>query len=536
MLFNSLTFILLFLPTALIVYYGFAFLDHRWARVWLVSVSVLFYAWWTTSLVFLLIGSVAFNFLGGFLILRAQSRELIQNFLLAVAICGNLFLLFYYKYLFALLNWLGFHGLFPFSQPYSIVLPLGISFFTFTQIGYLVDCKGGVVTTNRLLDYCLFVTFFPHLIAGPILHHREMMPQFADPKTYRFRWDNFSIGMTLFIIGLAKKVIFADQLSSPAGDAFNNTSGLPFFAAWDGILCYSLQLYFDFSGYSDMAIGLALLFGLRFPANFNSPYRAASIIDFWQRWHMTLTRYLTLYLYTPMALAVSRWRIARGHSVSRQAISTPGGFLSLIALPTLLTMSLAGIWHGAGLQFLIFGLLHGIYIIINHAWRSFGPRLSKTHVSSGLRIGTNLVKIGLTYFAVLVAQVFFRAPSVHDALRFLRGMAGRYGLFNHMSLPQGLPSTTSGSLLGFLHATGLHGEGILHLAFVCALFLIVWTMPDSLQLMNRYQPTLSRLPSLTSPIPLEWRPNLAWGIAFGLVATIALLEITGMTEFLYFRF
>jgi alginate O-acetyltransferase complex protein AlgI len=535
MLFNSLTFILIFLPVALLVYYGFASWNPRWARLWLVAVSVLFYTWWTASLVFLLCGSVVFNFLSGFLILRARGRDSLQGLLLGLAISGNLLLLFYYKYFFGLLNWFGLHGLIQLSHPYSMILPLGISFFTFTQIGYLVDCKGGVVTSNRPLDYGLFVTFFPHLIAGPILHHREMMPQFADPKTYRFQWRNLAVGMTLFVMGLAKKVVIADQLSSAAGDAFGRPGGLAFFPAWDGALSYSLQLYFDFSGYSDMAIGLALLFGLRFPANFDSPYRAASIIDFWQRWHMTLTRYLTLYLYTPMALWVSRWRVARGKSVSRQAISTPGGFLSLIAFPTLFTMILAGVWHGAGMQFLIFGLLHGIYIIINHAWRSFGPRVSKDPPHPVLRVAADLGKIALTYFAVVVAQVFFRAASVGDALRLLHGMAGGYGLFGHAAGAENSSSAAPGSLLGFLHGTGFRGSDIFHAAFVCGLFVVVWIMPNSLQMLDRYEPTLSRLAS-TSLIKLEWRPNVAWGIVFGLVATLALLEITGMSEFLYFRF
>ncbi len=521
MLFNSLTFILVFVPVALLGFYALSLLGARWAGVWLVAVSFVFYTWWASSLVFLLGGSIAFNFLCGALILKTQAREKLQTLVLTLGITGDLLVIIYYKYFFATLNWLGLHHIFSLPHPYTMILPLGISFFTFTQIGYLVDCKGGIVKSNRLLDYCLFVTFFPHLIAGPILHHREMMPQFADPETYRFRWRNFGVGLTLFVIGLTKKVLIADHFIGAVRDAFNSVQGLPAVSAWDGALSYSLQLYFDFSGYSDMACGLALLFGLRFPANFNSPYRAASIIEFWQRWHMTLTRYLTLYLYNPVALWISRRRLAKGKSVSRKAISTPGGFLALIAFPTFYTMILAGIWHGAGLQFLIFGLLHGFYITVNHAWRSFGPRVPETPPHPVLRIAATLGKVALTYLAVLVAQIFFRSPSVHEAFRLLLGMTGHYGVVDHS---ESAPLWTGSWYMIIKHEIGL-----------CALFVIVWTMPNSLQLLNKFEPTLSDIRP-DSLFAFEWKPTLMWSVIVGVTATIALLAATGLTEFLYFRF
>ena len=366
-----------------------------------------------------------------------------------------------------------------------------------------------MVKENRLLDYCVFVTFFPHLIAGPILHHREMMPQFASPVTFRFRWENMAVGFTLFTIGLAKKVLIADNLIWNINLAFG--AGKPgLLAAWDGALSYSLQLYFDFSGYSDMACGLAILFGMRFPANFNSPYRAESIIDFWQRWHMTLTRYLTLYLYNPVALGVSRRRLAQGKSVSRKAIATPSGFLSMIAFPTYYTMALAGIWHGAGLTFLIFGLLHATYLTINHAWRSFGPRIIDRVMHPVIAFLVTCGKIALTYLAVVVAQVVFRSPSVHEAGSFLAGMAGMHGF------------------------SGYQG-GHTHLVVLMALFLIVWTMPNSLQILDRFKPTLTEIKT-TSLISFSFRPTIAWGIAAGALAAVLLLVMNGTTEFLYFRF
>ena len=510
MLFNSLSFILVFLPVALVGFYGLGLWSNRWAAAWLVAMSLLFYSWWSPSLVLLIAASITFNFTSGAFILKTQPRPNLQSLLLALAISGDLLLLFYYKYFFSLLNWLDFHGLIQLSHPYNVILPLGISFFTFTQIGYLVDCKGGVVKSNRLLDYCLFVTFFPHLIAGPILHHREMMPQFADPKTYRFDWENIAVGGTLFIIGLAKKVLIADRFIPAVTETFAHPAGLSFFHAWDGALSYSLQLYFDFSGYSDMACGLAILFGLRFPANFNSPYCAMNIIDYWQRWHMTLTRYLTLYVYSPIALWVSRRRLAQGKSVSRKAISTPGGFFSMIAFPTFFTMTLAGIWHGAGLTFLVFGLLHAFYLTVNHAWRSFGPRVPEKPPHPVLRIAADVSKIALTYLAVLVAQVFFRATSVHAGIALLEDMGGRHG---------------------FSGASALAG----HAALILAVFLIVWFMPNSLQILHAHQPTLSKInPGRWSIAQLK--PNIAWGVAVGLVGALALLAVTGMTEFLYFRF
>jgi alginate O-acetyltransferase complex protein AlgI len=529
MLFNSLTFVLVFLPVALIGYYGFASLSAKWAGVWLVTVSFIFYSWWGASLVFLLGGSIAFNFLSGLLILRARQRESLQTLLLAFGIGGDLILLFYYKYFFALLNWLGLHGLVHISHPYSMVLPLGVSFFTFTQIGYLVDCKGGVVQTNRLLDYCLFVTFFPHLIAGPILHHREMMPQFANPETYRPHARNLAVGATLFILGLAKKVVIADYFVGLVSGTYSHVPTLSFSQAWEGVLAYSLQLYFDFSGYSDMAIGLALLFGMRFPANFDSPYRAASIIDYWQRFHMTLTRYITQYVFSPIALWVSRYRAERGLSISKKALATVDGFFMMIVLPTMITMALAGVWHGAGLQFLIFGLLHGVYLIINHAWRSFGPRVPATPPHPVLRLSADGAKIALTFAAVLLAQVFFRSSSTHDALSMLRTLVGLPG---HPALVPGGPHFIA---VAAAAPAVRRGFSLPHSYAILILFAIVWTMPNSLQMLSKYEPTLSKLRS-TSLIKLEWKPNLVWGVIVGLIAALSVLEMTGLTEFLYFRF
>lgn len=299
----------------------------------------MFYGWWNPQFVLLLIGSIAFNYLVSLLILGCTGRNKLQLLVTTAGVAADLALLFHYKYFVTLVNFAQDWGLAG-TRLDDIILPLGISFFTFTQIGYLLDCRAGIVKERSLLSYVLFVTFFPHLIAGPILHHKEMMPQFAKPDNYRFRAENLSVGGMLFVIGLAKKVLLADPIAPYADAGFAEPGALGFWAAWGTGIAYALQLYFDFSGYSDMALGLAKMFGIRFPLNFNSPYKASSIIEFWARWHMTLTRYLTAYLYYPVAMAVSEWRGKRGLPVGTQGAATPGGFAAAIILPTTFTMAL----------------------------------------------------------------------------------------------------------------------------------------------------------------------------------------------------
>ena len=267
-----------------------------------------------------------------------------------IGISGNLLLLTYYKYLFPALGFFLENGLLSQSWMASVALPLGISFFTFTQIGYLIDSYDGRAKERSLLSYMVFVTFFPHLIAGPILHNREILPQISDPKTKKLTSENLAVGLSLFVIGMGKKILLADPLARLRGRPWiYYVHDLGTHGAWVAALAYSLQLYFDFSGYSDMAIGLARMFGIVFPVNFNSPYKSASIIDFWARWHMTLTRYITLYLYNPIALQVSRRRVARGLSTSRKStrnfprVSFPESKFCQIFF----TMTVAGVWHGA---------------------------------------------------------------------------------------------------------------------------------------------------------------------------------------------
>ncbi len=496
MLFNSYDFLFAFLPVALGGYFLAGMLGRVAAALWLIGVSLIFYGWWNPAFLPVLMVSVAFNYGASELIGRLGK---LRNGVLAAAIAANIGALVYYKYLAAVM---GFFGL-PIA---GIALPLGISFFTFTQIGYLVDVAQGAAPDRGALQYVQFVTFFPHLIAGPILHNREIMPQFTGPQ--RISWENISVGSFIFIIGLLKKTLLADPLSAIVAAGFAQPAGQHFFGAWHTALAYSLQLYFDFSGYSDMAIGLARMFNIVFPLNFNSPYKSACIIDYWQRWHMSLSRYLNLYLYNPVALAVARRRIARGLGASRKAYATAGGFASLVALPTVFTMVLAGIWHGAGRQFLVFGVLHAAYLTINHAWRIFGPRQAASDP-----VASHVGKVVLTYLCVLVAAVFFRAGSCGDAVALLGGMAGLRGWGDIGAVDPILRS----------------------LAWLLVLYAIVWIFPNTQQIMRGFAPALGRIQP--GPLPwLSWRPDLSWALAAGLGASLGVLGLGGTSEFLYFQF
>ena len=504
MLFNSGVFLFYFLPLALIGYQVLARFGRRAVIGWLALASVAFYSWWNWHFVYVLVGSMLMNFAVSQCIWRTSNPGR-KSFWLITGITLNLGALCYYKYLFHILRFtndlVGGHHTW-----HDVALPLGISFFTFTQIAYLVDLSQELAQPQNIVEYALFVTFFPHLIAGPILHHKEMMPQFLEKSDPFLKMDDMLVGMSWFVLGFAKKCLLADTFASRADDAFTvgNVHGVQ--GAWIGVVMYSLQLYFDFSGYSDMAIGLSRMFSIRFPMNFNSPYKAMNIIDFWARWHMTLTRYLTLYLYNPISLAVSRRRMRAGKKISQKAARTVPGFLSMIAMPTLTTMFLAGVWHGAGFQFLIFGVLHGVYLTINHGWRLYrGDKAERAPTTMLTRVGFTL----LTYVCVLVAQVFFRAESTHEALVYLAGMTGIHGSNWHdtMVAPNRL----------LVAAIGL---------------FIVWSMPNTQEILRQVEAKAQTF---------EWRwwmwkPTWQWSVAVGVLFFVSLLFSRSAAKFLYFQF
>ncbi|MBN9590208.1 MAG: MBOAT family protein [Alphaproteobacteria bacterium] len=516
MLFNSYIFLFTFLPASLLAYFLAGRIDRRAAGLSLVISSLIFYTWWNPPFVLVLLGSILFNYAISRWIAHREGHERAQTAILALGIGVDLAVLVYYKYLFVLAGFLTGLGL-GHLELAPIILPLGLSFYTFTQIGYLVDCRQNMAKERSIFEYFLFVTFFPHLIAGPIIHHREIMPQFAKPETYRLDAGNVAVGLTFFLIGLAKKVLLADSMIQLANAGFAAPGTLGLFTAWLTALSYSMQIYFDFSGYSDMAIGLAYMFNIRFPLNFNSPYKARSVIDFWQRWHMTLTRYLTLYLYNPMAIAITRRRAAKGLPISSKGAGTVAGFLNMIALPIFFTMTLAGIWHGAGFQFLVFGLLHGAYLTVNHAWRIFKPtRLSRAAASPLLRPVTAIAQVLLTYIAVMVAQIFFRAASSGDAVAMLAGMIGRHG----------------GGFGGWENNFGSTSQSA---AMLLVYFIIVWAMPNSQEIMAKFPAALGQIKAAPYGL-LQWNPGLRWALLIGGAAGMAVANLSRHTEFLYFQF
>ncbi|MES2353856.1 MAG: MBOAT family protein [Pseudomonadota bacterium] len=508
MLFNSFVFIFAFLPVTFGVFFLLGRSKPTLAAGWLGLVSIFFYGWWSLAYVPLLLASIVFNFfLGGKI---SVASGLSRKHWLTFAIVANLALLGYYKYANFFVNTA--NALSGIDLQFSeIILPLGISFFTFTQIAFLADTYRGEVKEYRFVHYLLFVTYFPHLIAGPVLHHKEMMPQFNKPETYRLNYENIAVGLTIFVIGLSKKLLLADNISPYVGSVFTPGTSPTLFAAWAGALAYTMQIYFDFSGYSDMAIGLSRLFGIKLPLNFNSPYQAVNIIEFWRRWHMTLSRFLRDYLYIPLGGN-------RGGPFARHR-------------NLMLTMLLGGLWHGAGWTFVIWGGLHGLYLVINHAWRHLMHRVWKTNGDS--HVGKAFGWL-ITFIAVIVAWVFFRAPDVSTALNVLQGMIG----LNGIELPQGW-GQKYGALAQWLQASGVQFTAVVTPDWVPQ---IGWTMLTTLiallclntqQILAGFEPALDMK---TNDEKGAWQPSIPWAVATSTAFVACLLSLNQVSEFLYFQF
>jgi len=515
MLFNSYSFVFLYLPITLLGFFSLGRRNPQLAGLWLVFASFIFYAWWNPIYVLLLAASIGFNYLVGLHLAKLHESQELQTKarVLFLSIASNLILLAYYKYtnFFAdsLNELINTH-----YNLEKIILPIGISFFTFTQIAFLVDVARGYAKEFNIVHYCLFVTYFPHLIAGPVLHHKEMMPQFAKRETYLFNPDDFALGLTLFFFGLFKKLILADNIavfSTPVFEAASHGMALSLLEAWGGALSYTFQLYFDFSGYSDMAIGLSRMMGVKLPINFNSPYKSANIIDFWRRWHMTLSRFLRDYLYIPLG--------GNRKGVFRR-------YINLFA-----TMLLGGLWHGANWTYLVWGGLHGVYLIINHLWQGLYRGLGYESASSSwlYRAFSTL----LTFLAVVVAWVFFRADSFNTALSILKGMAGYNGLalpmkwiegwdssagISHWLLDNGIRTTNNYTLFAA-------GEELRLLVF---LLLICWFMPNTVELFA--------LEQYKTKLFLRWKPSGIWAFITIVAALLSILSISALSEFIYFQF
>jgi D-alanyl-lipoteichoic acid acyltransferase DltB (MBOAT superfamily) len=512
MLFNSYEFIFLFLPITLLVYLGLGrYGDRRIALTWLIAASLFFYGWWNPAYLGLILGSMFFNYSIG-LVLTNRDGGIHKKTILITGVVANLSLLAYYKYanffvdninLMLSVDWnLG-----------NIILPLAISFFTFQQITYLVDAYRGETKEYNFLHYALFVTFFPQLIAGPIVHHREMMPQFAKNIFDKMNYKYIAVGLSIFFMGLFKKVVIADSLSPYSIEIFSAaTAGvvLSFFEAWKGVLAYTFQLYFDFSGYSDMAIGLAFLFGISLPQNFNSPYKAKSIIDFWQRWHITLSRFLRDYLYIPLG-------------GNRRGM--PRRYLNLM-----ITMLLGGLWHGAGWTFVVWGALHGFYLIVNHAWRNIKSAMGLL-VSDSFMI--RLLSRAITFFAVAIAWVYFRAENIDAANAMVKSLLGYSGIIwpEEARTQLGMFADVF-SDMGLQFQYTKYFNGMEHMVLMLALLAFVWLSPNIQQIFYHESATLN----VRDGSRLRWRPNKRWLVVVLLMAVISILKLGQVSEFLYFQF
>lgn len=475
------------------VYYFLGRRSQLYAASWLTLASLGFYGWWSPQDLTLLIGSILFNYS----ISQLQLRPSLQSqgrskLVLFFGVSANLLMLFHYKYsafLAANLNEL-------LGLKVSVLdhgLPLGISFFTFTQIAYLVDTYRERHKPFNLAYYSLFVTYFPHLVAGPILHHREMLPQFSNKAMYTFRHKNIAIGLTIFLLGLSKKLFLADHMARFVDPVFSADASLNFFEAWFGALAYTLQIYFDFSGYSDMAVGLGRMLGAKVPINFDSPYKAKNIIDFWRRWHITLSRFLRDYLY--ISLGGNRKGKTRRY----------------VNLMT--TMILGGLWHGAGWTFVVWGLLHGIYLCINHAW-SFITQAHKNPITQFLGRQSQWV----TFIAVVFAWVFFRAESMESALAIIEGMLG----FNGFSVDKTAYFDHQKQLLPTL-----------------ILLFVAFKMPNTQEWVRYFRPGFKKINAHPASLKIPaWRPRWWLALAFAILFAACLIQMKNVksAEFIYYNF
>lgn len=477
MLFNSPEYILFFLPICIIVYF---FLNKikliNLGIGWLVVASLFFYSYWKINYLPLILISMVFNYTIGYTLSKPTTLKLNRKLILIFGLVGNLGLLCYYKYFDFLVNNINYvlHTNF---NTLKVVLPLGISFFTFTQIAYLVDAYKQEVREYDFLSYALFVTYFPHLIAGPILHHSEMMPQFADIRKKVLNYKNITMGFFLFTLGLFKKVVLADTFSHYVTFGYGQNVHLSMLEGWIIALSYTFQIYFDFSGYTDMALGAAKMFNINLPINFNSPYKATSIQDFWRRWHITLSRFLRDYIYIPLGG------------------NRKGDVRTYINL--FLTFLIGGIWHGASWMFIIWGTLHGFALCINRFWQKLNIKTS------------NWINVLITFIFVNITWVFFRAEDFSQAKKIL------YSMFNFTSIA--IPKITHLNIYFESIQKNTYDNLLLFLPLA---FIIVFLFKNSNEIIAR----------------LKFNYVIAFCFVILFYFSFIYMNLNKVSEFLYFNF
>ena len=480
MLFNSYAFLFVFLPAVVAAYFAVARRSHFAANAFLAGASVFFYAWWKLDFLWILLASVAANYVFGHRLSRDAAAGRHGKGVLVAGIAFNLLLLGYFKYAdFFIANLNAVAG--SHLPLLRVALPLGISFFTFTQVAYLVDAWKGKAAEYSATNYLLFVTFFPHLLAGPIIHHREMMPQFADPGLKRVDWENMARGLALFTLGLAKKVLVADPLAPWANAGFAHAQSLSFLDGWITMLAYTMQLVFDFSGYTDMALGVALMLNIRLPINFDSPYRSADIQEFWRRWHITLSRFLRDYVYIPLG-------------------GNRGGEARMLVL-FVVTFAIGGFWHGAAWTYVVWGTLHGLALVVLHFWRKLGRPFPRP------------VAIAITFVFVSAALVVFRAPTLADAGSILASVAGLNGIDLRLTVSEWSWIAQGGAPPGEL------AHGLLTLAIFATALVLTFTPRNSNDVAAALDLGLPRL-----------------RYAFGFLLALSAAYVQNATEFIYFIF
>ena len=492
MLFNSYEFIFAFLPITFFIYF---YLNHKRlmgvSKGFLVFSSLFFYSWWNIIYLPLILSSMLFNYIIGRSLNTPNEKEKVHSFskkqLLIFGIISNIALLGYFKYTDFFIDNMNYWIFTEDIPNINLALPLAISFFTFQQISYLVDSYRQETKEYDFLNYALFVTFFPQLIAGPIVHHKEMMPQFMNSKNQVINYRNISIGIFIFSMGLFKKVVIADTFAVWATAGFDIANVLNLFEAWVTSLSYTFQLYFDFSGYTDMAIGIALLFNIKLPINFNSPYKAKDIQDFWRRWHITLSRFLRDYIYIPL-----------GGSRNGE-IQT---YLNLM-----ITFIIGGLWHGAGWTFIFWGFLHGLALVIHRVWKGFGFKL------------WNWLAWFITFNFINIAWIFFRAKEWDDALKVLSSMFN----LNNIMLPKLFANKLS-FLNSYAIEFGTWGTNIsasnYTIVILLLVFILILLFKNSIQIVNTHSISTIKI------------------VYFAFLFTLSSLYIYASThtEFIYFNF